>query len=515
MAFKRTAVGRALSEPGGIVTRTRLTQLTRLTAGYSLAAFAGPLFTILLTPLYTRILRPDDYAVLDTVTTLGLLITALATLGLNAAMGVFFYDGDAAHANRVLLTASAVGVGWSLLIALVLVIIAQPLATFTLGDPRWALLIYLSAINLPFAVLAALFQTGLRLRLAVARANTLALANLGLTIALNILFVLILRLGVLGIQLTTMITTLVLVIGGGLLLRNTKADQEQLPAPSRPWFEPGMASDLVRAGLPFVPASLSFWALAYLDRLLLPAYAIALDERGLYAIAAKLASMLAIIVVPFQNAWGPLALSMRDAPEAPRTYVKVATYFAAAGLGIALGLALFARELLLIFTTPVYADAAPYVIPLAYVAVANGIGVALGVGIYLQKRTGIAGLATLVGAATNLLLNLVLIPRFGVWGAAWATAIGYLLVPVTLYIGAQRVYPLPFELAKILVALAAQASILFIGTSIHTGYFWLDAGLKLVLLPVYALLLILLRVIEPHELRLLANLIAQRLRPAQ
>jgi len=79
------------------------------------------------------------------------------------------------------------------------------------------------------------------------------------------------------------------------------------------------------------------------DRLILPAYAVALDSRGLYAIANKLASMLAIIIVPFQNAWGPLALAMRDDPGAPRTYAKVLTYFVAAGLGLALLLGLFAE----------------------------------------------------------------------------------------------------------------------------------------------------------------------------
>jgi hypothetical protein len=50
----------------------RLRQLARLMAGYSLALFVGPIFTILLTPLYTRVLSPADYAVLDTLTALGL-----------------------------------------------------------------------------------------------------------------------------------------------------------------------------------------------------------------------------------------------------------------------------------------------------------------------------------------------------------------------------------------------------------------------------------------------------------
>src|SRR6476469_1402719 len=110
----------------GLIMRARLTQLTRLTAGYGLAALAGPIFTVLLTPLYTRVLHPSDYAILDTVTTLGILSLTLGMLGLNAAPSVFFYDGDEAHGRRVLTTAAVIALGWSSLIALLLATIARP-----------------------------------------------------------------------------------------------------------------------------------------------------------------------------------------------------------------------------------------------------------------------------------------------------------------------------------------------------------------------------------------------------
>ena len=479
--------------------RRRLVQLTRLTAGYSLASLAGPFFTILLTPLYTRVLHPADYAVLDTTTTLGILMFTLAMLGLNAAASVFFYDGDEAHGRRVVSTAAVVGVAWSLLIALVVAAIARPLAAFSLGSPRQAILLYLSALNLPFAVFYGVVQSALRLKLAVKRANALALAYLLLTAGLNILFVLVLRWGVFGIQLAISITTLVLAAAGGALTwRDT-------------WGRPSwdLAGPLVRAGLPFMPASLSFWALAYVDRLLLPSYAVTLGDRGQYAIANKLASMLAVVIVPFQNAWGPLALSMQHDPDARRTYGKVLTYFVTISLGLALALGLFAREVLLIFTTREYAAAAPFVALLAYVAVANGANVAVGVGAYIVKRTAMIGWTTMIAAGVNLVLNVLLIPRLGVWGAVWATALGYIAAPVALYVAAQRVYPVPFELRKVLAALAVQAALLLAGLWLATGNFWLDAALKLLLLLVYLIALMMLRVLEPHEIRALLQLLGR------
>jgi O-antigen/teichoic acid export membrane protein len=443
------------------------------------------------------VLAPADYAVLDTLNTLGLLVTALATLGLNGAMAVFFYDGDDEHQRRVVMSAATVGVAWALCVASLLVVVAQPLAQATLGSAEWALLLYLSAANLPFAVLVAVLTTALRLQLAVKQANILALGNLALTIALNVLFVLIVRWGVFGITLTIFITTLAQAVAGALLLQG------------QVWGRPAwnLIGRLVRAGLPFLPGALSYWALAYLDRLILPAFGVPLADRGLYAIAARLASMLAVALIPFQNAWGPLALSIRAAPEAERMYVKVLTYATAGGLGLALAVALFAREILLVFTTPAYADAAPLVAPLAYVAVANAVGVAVGVGALLAKRTSVTGLAILLGAVLNLVLNVVLIPRFGVWGAAWATAAGYALTPAVLYIGSQRVYPLPYEIGRVVLALGAQAALLAAGMWLAPPG-WPGFGMRVVLLLAYPVALLALRVVELRELAALVSLVS-------
>lgn len=479
--------------------RARLEQLARLTAGYSLATLAGPIFTLVLTPLYTRVLHPNDYAVLDTATTLGILMLTFGMLGLNGAVSVYYYDGDEMYGRRVLTTAAVVSVIWSLLIALVVAAIARPLAAFSLGSERQAVLLYLSALNLPFAVLYGIIQVGLRLRLDVRRANILSLGYLVLTVGLNILFVLVLGWGTLGILSTITIATVILTaVGLGMTWR---------AGWGRPTWQ--LVRPLIRAGLPFVPAGLSFWALAYLDRLLLPLYAVGLTERGLYAIAGKLASMLTIILVPFQQAWGPLALSIQHEPEARHTYGKVLTYFTVLGLGCALALALFAREILLIFTAREYVAAAPFVALLVYAVAANSASVAVGVGAYIAKRTDIIGAATVLAAAVNLGLNVLLIPRLGVWGAVWATALGYAAAPIALYIASQRIYPMPFELAKVLRALGAQSVLLLVSMWIQTGDAWLDLALKLLLLPAYALLLVLLRVLDPREVRALLRILGR------
>jgi O-antigen/teichoic acid export membrane protein len=471
----------------------RLVQLARLTAGYSLATLAGPFFTIVLTPLYTRVLRPEDYAILDTTTTFGILAMTLGTFGLGGAATAYYYDEDAGYGRRIMTTACLLALAWALLLALLVAVMAQPLALFLLGSHQNTILFYLVAINVPLGVCYSMLQTNLRLLMAVKRANALALTFMVLTACFNILFVLVLRWNVFGVQLAMVLTNLgVSSVGLALTWHHG-------------WGRPSwsLARPLVRTGLPLVPASLSFWALAYVDRLLLPAYAVALNDRGQYAIANKLASMLTLITVPFQSAWGPLALSMRNDPEAPRTYAKVLTYYMIGGLGLALALALFAKEILLVFTTPAYVGAAPMVSLLGYAAVGTGAHVAVGVGAYLTKRTDLLGWTTMAGAGLNFGLNLVLIPWFGIWGAAWATALSYLAMPIWLALLSQRLYPVPFETWKVGTTLALQAALLAIAFWLAPVTLWSGVAIKGGLLAGYLAGLLLLRLVEPSEARAL------------
>jgi O-antigen/teichoic acid export membrane protein len=481
----------------------RLNQLARLTAGYSLALFVGPIFTILLTPLYTRLLSPADYAVLDTLTAIGLFVTALAAFGLGPALLVNYYDGDVPYQQGLLGTAALLGLGWSILLGLILAVLAPSIAGAALGGTAQTGLLLLTALNLPFATLAGLFQTSLRAQLAVRQANILALTTIMLTVGLNILLVLVMRLGIWGIQATTMAVT-IWQVGLGLAMQR-----------QRGWRLSGasLIQPLIRAGVGALPGGLALWSLASLDRLILPAFSVPLDERGLYAIAGRLASLLAFVVVPFQSAWAPLALVMRDDPHADRFCAQILTGFVAVVLWCGLAVGLLAREILHIFTTAAYLDAAQYVAPLTYIAVANGSTVAVGVGAMLARRTEVAGLATLAGASLNILLNLVLIPPMGAMGAALATALGYAAMPIMIYIWSQRLHPLPFQPGRLVVALFAQLAFLLLGLGLPPDGA-AGLGLRLAVIALYPAALLLLGVVRPAEVRALVRAVGSRGRMA-
>src|SRR5690606_35389356 len=102
----------------------------------------------------------------------------------------------------------------------------------------------------------------------------------------------------------------------------------------------------------------------------------------------------------------------------------------------------------------------------------------------LGRRTGWLLLAMSIPAGSNIVLNVLLIPRFGVMGAAWATAISFALGPAASMTIGRRILPLPLPwnaLARCGLAAAVMAGDVMMMPSIG-GFaeLMLDAGVGVI-----------------------------------
>jgi O-antigen/teichoic acid export membrane protein len=97
------------------------------------------------------------------------------------------------------------------------------------------------------------------------------------------------------------------------------------------------------------------------------------------------------------------------------------------------------------------------VVVLAYLL--HGAFLLVSIGIGIEKRARYYPMITAVAAGTNIVLDLALIPRFGMMGAAWATVAGYLVMAALGGIVSHRLYPIPLEAGRLgLIMLAAGVS---------------------------------------------------------
>jgi O-antigen/teichoic acid export membrane protein len=74
-----------------------------------------------------------------------------------------------------------------------------------------------------------------------------------------------------------------------------------------------------------------------------------------------------------------------------------------------------------------------------------GIYVNLTVGIYIEKKTKWMGLFTGLAAMTNIGCNLILMPRYGMMGAAVAAVLAYLVMMLSIYFVTRKIYRIDYE----------------------------------------------------------------------
>ena len=259
-------------------------------------------------------------------------------------------------------------------------------------------------------------------------------------------------------------------------------------------------------GLPLIPGALGLWILAVSDRYFLQFLSTS-HELGLYSLGYKFGVAIDFLLIgPFQLSWLPFVFSTAGEANAKEVFSRVLTYFLFVIILIALAISVLAKEVLAVMATPVFQEAYK-VIPLITLSyVLYGCYFALNLGIYVGGKTKY--LAVFVGASAvlNLGLNLLLVPRYGMMGAAVATLTCYLMLPIASYFISKRYYAVNYEWGRIVkIALAASlvyAASFLVGQSYALVHSHLIVGVfKLLTLLAYPILLYMLRFFKPEELQ--------------
>jgi O-antigen/teichoic acid export membrane protein len=246
-------------------------------------------------------------------------------------------------------------------------------------------------------------------------------------------------------------------------------------------------------GWPFVPSAVALAAIDFNDRFFLVKMKGTADV-GVYALGVRIAAVLVFFLWAFRLAWPAFAYSIKDDEEAKRTYGFVLTYVVAAGAWVATGLSLLSPWLVQVLGPPEFQEAETVVAPLCFAAVAFGAYVVVVISIGRARRMASNIAITGAAALLNVVLNLVLIPPYGIRGAAFATLSAYVAMFAGMAWKAQRVFPVPYQWRRVGLAVGVAVALTATGKALDVN---LAAALALGL--VYPLVLALLGFLLPAE----------------
>jgi O-antigen/teichoic acid export membrane protein len=432
-------------------TFAELRRLFSSAALYALGGLAQRGVGFLLIPVYTRVIEPAEYGVLEILNAFSGVFFAVLTLGLTSAINKCWHRDCETDEDRRKLLGTALLIDLPILLAGagLLVWFAAPVSRMLLGhDGAAGLMPLVAASAVTFSVGTLVFGT-LRAQERAAAFGALTLAQFVLGLGLNVLFVVQLHWGIRGILLGNLLSqalSLPLALWMAGALRRFVLDRR-------------LAGHLLRFGVMLVPVMLAGWVMDQSDRYLLGRMR-GLEEVAVYGVGYKFGSIVDLLVVwPFQLAWPAFSFGISNRAGHRETYARTLTYFTLLLALVLVGVSVLARGGLPILVGERYAAAAT-VVPLVALAYAlNGLHYCVSPGVHLAGRTRVFPWLAAAAAVVNVGMNLLLIPSFGMVGAAWATVLAFAVLSVGTMVVAQRFYPVPYEYGRLARVLGVGAAV--------------------------------------------------------
>lgn len=391
--------------------------------GRSLAYFAtmvvGQGMAFLLLPFVTRALTPEAYGEYTIALTVSSLVSMLASSWLrNVALRLYF-DAEAQGATRGFFvgTAALQALLFAALYGLTLLALpALPVGQASLG-------VYVSAgLAVLLGDLAVHATTMLR---AEQRVGWFSVAEVGGGL---VRFAATLGGLALGMRSAKLLFDASSVGYGVAAVVALVALWPRLKGPLR--VDVGAMREVLRHGPAALPFSVSDWVERLADRLVIERF-LGTAAVGVYSVGYTIGERTIGVIVRavFMMAWPSILAAWRDegtagAARAIRQAQHLYVWFAT---GPTVFMVAHGAELLRLLAGPDF-RAGDVLVPIVSVSMwLGGYASYLNRDMELSKRFGALSTVRALGAAANLALNLVLVPRFGMLGAAWATLINRVL----------------------------------------------------------------------------------------
>jgi O-antigen/teichoic acid export membrane protein len=153
-----------------------------------------------------------------------------------------------------------------------------------------------------------------------------------------------------------------------------------------------------------------------------------MDAVGVYAAGYQISLILFIIITSFNQVWTPwLFPKLKEGTyENRRQIVKIIYLFFSILVLCAFLFSLISFPFIQFYLDESYFDSSMVIPWLLASFVFHGMYIVMGSFLYFSKKTGLLSLATIITALVNILFNFILVPIFGVIGAAQASIISFL-----------------------------------------------------------------------------------------
>lgn len=395
------------------MSENKYTRLAKDTAVFAAGNLLTKLIYFLMVPLYTSALTTAQYGRAEMLNTLIDIVYPIATMYVVDAMYRFTIDDDADLQQTY-------GITMRITLWSILFVSVGSVSLYVIRHDSEMLLF--GALYISFSIYKVVLQFARGLGRNVPFAIAGVINALVLT-GMNVLLLVVLK-GSIAAYITSIIVANVV---ASVYIFFATGQKKYISWRFRP--DKALRRAMLRYSIPCVPNMLGWWVVNVSDRYMLQ-YMVSDAVCGVYTAASKLPAVLSTFSTIFQQAWQYSAVKQSKSEDSETFYSEIFTALSTFLLCLASVVTLCTDVLCRIvlqkefyegrFILPILLVAAVYSCYAAYFGTFYGV----------IKNNTMAMVSTVVAAVCNVVLNLLLIPRMGALGAAYATLISYGIIAV-------------------------------------------------------------------------------------
>jgi O-antigen/teichoic acid export membrane protein len=466
---------------------------------YGFGNISVKLVGLLLLPLYTdsKLLTVNEYGTMGVLDITAQVLLTIFSLSLYSAYARWYWDKAFTGSRKsifftCLVTLAALGI----IVAITGIFASGPLSTLLFSTRDFARALMLMMIAVSMQPVIDFILTQMRVDEKPFLYVSTNIVRLLVILCATIYFLKYRNLGLVSIYIAQVAGNVAyLIITSGYIIKKTM-----------PRFTLPVLKDIIRFSMPLALASLSNVLLVVFDRYVLNFKSTPLNV-GIYTQGFKLANTLKVFIInSVQLALSPVIFKLMNRPDHKLIYAKIMTWFTILVVFFSLFFSLFSLEITKFFTTSkIYWDAYRLV-PILCLGITFGmLKDVSATGLQVTKRTRVIGIMLAGISLFNLAANLTLVPLWGIYGAAVSSLVSQGLFFILLYLNAQKHYPIPYRLDKVVVIIISGVLFFLAGSLTNDYQLVTRIVLKTMALVFFTCSLILLRVVDNSEIRLITS----------
>ncbi|WP_391120273.1 lipopolysaccharide biosynthesis protein [Psychrobacillus sp. L3] len=446
-------------------------QLKRLGADSLLYAFMNvgtKLIAFALFPFYTHYFPdPAEMGVLGLIDRNFNLLTFLVIFGTDSALAFYYFEYKDKE-TREKYVRSVMTFRLTIVLILLLVFFAGGdwLSTLLFNSTKYTFLFYIAFGTLFLDTIISLVLTILRYEFKTKRVVLTTVAKMLLTAIFSMLIIAFIWTSLEGVLIGRLISVAIIML---VIIKPVSVY-------IRPLFDWEILKKILIYATPLVPASLAFYVISNANIFLLNEYSTKINV-GIYESATKFATFITLLTTGIQLAWRPFSMSMKDKESSPKLFSSFYAIILLAGCFGVLTLATIMPFVVLMLSEN-YQSAYAYVAPISIATFLNFYYLIVSTGIFYSKQTKHVSIAFGIAAIISIVLGIVVIPMYDIWGAVIAYVVPYCVALFLVFRKSQKLYYVPFSGFKmawtIFWLIAATVSIVYIQVKDLNS--WLIAG---------------------------------------